>query len=205
MKISKIELRSHGLKGLKVSYMKEKEVDGQIFTYEHVVKGSRPVGKLLKDKVKELVPFFTDLLKLSKSQSFSILSINSNEKDGFGFKVRVSQDYTTFEIEPQMVDESYPKFDQVMKIIGQVYDMAVEYLQAKDKMDARQYMMDLQESDLKVAKEFADMDFSKLPIGDVKEQMIKALEKTGCIIIDSEDHGEEEEVDNVVQMGKTGS
>lgn len=204
MRISKIELRSHGLKGLKVSYLKEKEVDGATFTYEHQVKVSRPVGKLLKDKIKELVPFFVDLMKIGKYQSFAILAVNSNEKDGFGFKVRVSCEYTTYEVEPQMVDESYNKYTQVMEIITSIYDMTVEYLQAKDKMDARQYMMDLQSSDVKAAKQFAEMDFENLPIGDVKAQMIKALEATGCIIIDSDDQGKEDDDDNVVQMKKTG-
>jgi hypothetical protein len=206
MEIRKVELKNGGLKGLVVCYSKERERDGISYVDDYKsVRVKTPVGKGIKDKFRELVPYFSDLLKVGKIQKMEVLSVSSSEKDGFGFKVRVSVDYTTFDVEPQMVDESYPKFWEVMAIVEAINEMTYAHLAGKEKVDARQYMLDLQGSDQKIAKEFADVDFEKMPIGDVKAKMIEALEKTGCIVVDVVDQVNADDEVPVLQMKKTGS
>jgi hypothetical protein len=156
----------------------------------------------------KLLPYFKELCKIEKSfVGCKIIGVNSNEKDGFNMTVQMHSDYTSFSIDFQMVDESFPKFKEVMRIISSIYDLTAEYAAGNDKMNAKQLLLDYVEDGQKGSEKLLEFDLKNMPEKEALRMARELLEKNGALVMAPEDldNGEDTaEETKVLSMSKTG-
>lgn len=193
--IGGVKLIHTGLKGIEITYETIEIQNGVSYTSEDIKKSKRPVHTSLKDLVKELKPYFIELLGYSAYADYEDL----NKFEVTGVKAGTDrfiitgmhqcwQDKTMGMATPQIKEaDEYERYDEVMKVIDSIYKETDLYIQGVKNIKREEVIVDFMK-DVRKKSEFDFSDFENMT-PEEQEELMKEIEKDTGISV-HEENGE---------------
>lgn len=215
MKIKKVKLVSGGFGGVQITYLKQEEKKGRLFTNEVTEKRKNPIHLGLENKFKELRPFMLNLCAVLRgdedkmTKDYVILEtdmtalqivIDTTEEDGTGFILEGTKTilngnkevkFKTPKIENH---DGYDDFDAVQLIIKEIIAEVMVYLSGDVLVTDGEALIRWYE---KKGKDNKFLDKIKgMSEEEQKIELTKILEGMGSIVVHSDEivESSEEEV-----------
>lgn len=206
MKCKQIRIIGGGFGGLQVTYLKQEEKKGRVFTNEIREKRKQPIHLGLENRFKELRPFLLDLCKVLRGDEDKMtkdyiiqetemtglqIVIDTTADDGTGFILEGSsvvlgnkeQKYKTVKVES---GDNYANFEAVQLIIKEIIKETEIYMRGDAKVSDEEILIRWTEKNNKDGE--VDIESIKgMTPDEQKELLTKILEKAGaCVIFNDE-------------------
>lgn len=215
MKIKSIKLNEGGLKGCLVKFESVRPDINDLTWRDTDTKDTEaPVSQKVKELFDELTEHFKQLMGFEEDAEVNVTQVVSNLEDWLLTGHVVAQNGKKVGVSGPNVVESqdYGPTMEVLDIIRKIYEEMVKHLQGKQKMEAKQVIMDFKAMDGKKLENLlkkagvTDEELQTLDLDDkdgaenALKMMKKLLEARGSIIIDSDDFQEEEADSDAVKI-----
>lgn len=197
MNICKVKVLGEGKKGLEVSYLRNDEKNGYTFNNAYNVKYRYPLSIGIQTCLNDLQRYCKGLMRFDKDAEVEVTGVVSDAATKFiiTYRVRTAADLYAGGSTPNVMEgNEYDKFDDVIDVIGKLYDYVVDYVEkGASEVEIKQYALRFNDDGI------GEDDFDAMAETDKKDLMKRALEKAGCIVIDQSDiednsgFGDEEE------------
>lgn len=191
VKLGKVTLKQGGFKGVSVKYSKTEIVENVPFIVETPAQNfRRPAHEALRTKFDLLRDHIRKICCLKvDNDAVDIISISSNEETFIiSAKISVLENKIFALNTPLLSEDDYHEGAQVLAIVGEIYDETLKYLNKKEKLETKQFLMEFvdrtDEAKLEKMGLSKDMNFEQMAAGDQRAKMIEALEMTGAVILD---------------------